>query len=152
MITISASGVIGRAMIPALALLLGLSPAPAMAAPPNPVLRFTGTESYTSGGKNWVRYRFEIFNRAAFPAEMFAPAPTLPPCGLNTKASRTWLDFYDAQGHRLYGFCALSKPEDLSAIWFSLEEGAVPPSWVYVELNDRQTAVKYKSNLTDTSQ
>jgi len=134
----------------AIVLALGLLPAPGWAATPNPVLQFTGAEAYSAGGKNWVRYRFEIFNRSAFPAEMFAAAPALPPCGTNTKSSRTWLDFYDAQGHRLYGFCALSKPDDLGAIWFSLEEGVLPPNWVYVELNDRLAAKKYKSNLADT--
>lgn len=142
---------IRQAIVLALGLLLGLLPAPGMAVTPNPVLQFTGAEPYTSGGKNWVRYRFEIFNRTAFPAEMFAPAPTLPPCGLNTKSSRTWIDFFDSRGHRLYGFCALSKPDDLGAIWFSLEEGILPPNWVYVELTDRLTATKYRSNLADTT-
>jgi len=27
----------------------------------------------------------------------------------------------------------------------------VPPSWVYIELNDRQTNTKYKSNLAETT-
>jgi len=142
---------IRQAIVLALGLLLGALPAPGMAATPNPVLQFTGAEPYISGGKNWVRYRFEIFNRAAFPAEMFAAAPTLPPCGLNTNSSRTWVDVFDSRGHRLYGFCALLKPDDLGAIWFSLEEGVAPPNWVYVELNDRLTATKYKSNLADTT-
>jgi hypothetical protein len=81
---------------------------------------------------------------------MFAAAPNLPPCGKITKASRTWVDFYDQGGKRLYGFCALSSPADLSSIWFSVEEGVLPPSYVYIELNDRQTNTKYKSNLADT--
>ncbi len=29
---------------------------------------------------------------ATIPADMFAQAPDLPPCGSNTKASRTWVD------------------------------------------------------------
>jgi hypothetical protein len=74
----------------------------------------------------------------------------LPPCGKNTKAARTWVDFYDQSGKRLNGFCALSKPADLSGIWFAVEVGTTPPSWVYIELNDRQTNTKYKSNLADT--
>jgi hypothetical protein len=118
---------------------------------PNPVLYLTGTENYSAGGKNWVRYRFDVANKASFPAEMFAAAPGLPPCGSNTNASRTWVDFYDARGRRLYGFCALMKPDDLKSIWFSVEEGTVPPSWVYIELNDRQANRKYKSNLAETS-
>ncbi len=78
-------------------------------------------------------------------------SPALPPCGANTKAARTWVDLYDQSGKRLNGFCALGKPADLNGIWFALETGAVPPSWVYIEMNDRKTNTKYKSNLADTT-
>jgi hypothetical protein len=132
--------------------------APAVAAtpasnnpPPKPVLYLMGTEAYTAGGKNWIRLRYDVLNKADYPADMFAAAPTLPPCGLNTNASRTWVDFFDSAGHRLYGFCALGKPADLGKIWFAYEEGTVPPSYVYIELNDRKTNTKYKSNLADTT-
>jgi hypothetical protein len=117
---------------------------------PNPVLYLMGQEPYTTGGKNFIRYRYDVANRADFPAELFAPAPGLPPCGTNTNSSRTWVDFFNQSGKRLYGFCALGKPDDLGKIWFALEESEVPPSWVYIELNDRQTNTKYKSNLADT--
>ena len=118
---------------------------------PNPVLYLTGTEAYSTGGKNWIRYSYDVLNKADFPAELFAVAPALPPCGTNTKSSRSWVDIYDQRGKRLYGFCAFSKPADLSRIWFAEEEGMVPPSWVYIEINDRQTNTKYKSNLAETS-
>lgn len=118
---------------------------------PNPVLFLTGTEAYQTGGKQFIRYRFDVFNKADYPSDMFAAAPKLPPCGKNTKSSRTWVDFYDQRGKRLYGFCALKSPADLDQIWFALEEDVVPPSWVYIELNDRQTNTKYKSNLADTT-
>jgi hypothetical protein len=118
---------------------------------PNPVLYLTGTELYTANGKNYIRYSYDVFNKDAYPADMFAAAPGLPPCGQNTKASRTWIDFFDQSGKRLYGFCALSKPGDLEKIWFALEEGVIPPSWIYIEMNDRQTNTKYKSNLAETS-
>jgi hypothetical protein len=117
---------------------------------PNPVLYLTGTETYQASGKTYIRYKYDVFNKDAYPAAMFAAAPNLPPCGKITKASRTWVDFYDQGGKRLYGFCALSSPADLSSIWFSVEEGVLPPSYVYIELNDRQTNTKYKSNLADT--
>jgi hypothetical protein len=118
---------------------------------PNPVLYLTETESYTTGGKTFTRYRYDVLNKEVYPAALFAAAPALPPCGVNTKASRTWVDFYDQSGKRLHGFCALSKPADLGSIWFAMEEDTLPPSWVYIELNDRQTGTKYKSNLADTS-
>ena len=124
---------------------------PANVVPPKPVLYLLRQELYTTGGKNWIRYRYDVANKADYPAEMFAAAPSLPPCGSNTNASRTWVDFFDETGKRLYGFCALGKPDDLGKIWFALEEGVVPPSYVYIELNDRQTNTKYKSNLADTT-
>ena len=124
---------------------------PASANPPKPVLYLMGTEPYTVNGKNFIRYRYDVLNKNEYPAAMFAAAPSLPPCGLNTNASRTWVDFFDSTGKRLYGFCALSKPADLGKIWFALEEGIIPPSYVYIELNDRQTNTKYKSNLADTT-
>jgi hypothetical protein len=117
---------------------------------PNPILYLTGTEAYSANGKNWIRYQYDVLNKDEYPDSIFAAAPGLPPCGLNTKSSRTWVDFFDSRGKRLYGFCALGKAADLQGIWFALEDGVVPPSYVYIELNDRQTNTKYKSNLADT--
>ena len=126
-------------------------PTPVNANPPKPVLYMLEQQPYTANGKNWIRYRYDVLNKADYPAAMFAAAPSLPPCGSNTNAARTWVDFFDSTGKRLYGFCALSKPADLGKIWFALEEGVIPPSYVYIELNDRQTNTKYKSNLADTT-
>lgn len=119
--------------------------------PPNPILYLISEEPYSAGGKNWIRKRYDVFNKSSYPAEMFAAAPGLPPCGLNTNSSRSWVHFFDSTGKRLYGFCALSKPADLGIIWVSFEEGTIPPSYVYIEIHDRQTNTKYKSNLADTS-
>lgn len=118
---------------------------------PNPILYLTGTEYYSTGGKDWIRYKYDVLNKDSYPLELFAAAPALPPCGLNTKSSRTWVDFFDSRGKRLYGFCALGKPADLGSIWFALEDGVIPPSYIYIEMNDRQTNTKYKSNLADTT-
>jgi len=133
-----------------LAATLGLVGAPAQAVVPNPVLYLTFIENYTANGQNFTRYRYDVFNKASYTADMFAAAPGLPPCGNNHNASRSWVDFFDQGGHRLYGFCALGNPNDLGQIWFSLPEGQVPPSYVYIEINDRQTNTKYRSNLADT--
>jgi hypothetical protein len=119
---------------------------------PNPVLVFQTVEFYSAGGKDFTRYRYAVDNFSAYPDEMFAAAPGLPPCGTNTNSSRTWVDLFDSRGKRLYGFCALGKAEDLNKIWFAVETEEVPPSYVYIELNDRQTNTKYKSNLADTVQ
>lgn len=127
-------------------------PAPASAqSVPNPVIRLTGTEPYSAGGKNWVRYKFEVHNRDQYPAAMFAAAPNLPPCGTNTNSSRSWVDLFAQDGRRLYGFCALNTPQNLDRIWFAVEEGQSPPSWIYIEIIDRQTGMKYRSNLAETA-
>ena len=126
-------------------------PSPALAAPPNPVLYLTGLEYYSAGGKNWVRHRYDVLNKDQDPAEMFAAAPALPPCGLNNNSSRSWVDFFDARtNQRLYGFCALGNPANLGKIWFATEEGVIPPSYIYIVIHDRQTNTKYKSNAADT--
>jgi hypothetical protein len=118
---------------------------------PNPVLYFLGQEYLTIGGKQVTRYNFDVLNKSDFPDDLFAASPGLPPCGNNTKAARTWVDIYDQSGKRLNGFCALGKSADLNGIWFTLDTGVVPPSWVYIEMNDRKTNTKYKSNLSDTT-
>ncbi|MGB7201039.1 MAG: hypothetical protein WBD16_02090 [Pyrinomonadaceae bacterium] len=117
---------------------------------PNPVLVFAGAEYYTAAGGQFTRYTYSVFNSAAYPDAMFAAAPALPPCGANTNAARTWVDLFDQNGKRLYGFCALGRADDLNKIWFALPVDQIPPSYIYIEMNDRQTNTKYKSNLADT--
>ena len=133
------------------ALVTPFAPAAAQSAPPpNPILYLTSTELYTINSQNFVRYRYDVFNKDQYPDAMFAAAPSLPPCGNNISASRSWVDFFNAQGQRLYGFCALGNPNDLGQIWFALPEGQLPPSYIYIEITDRQTSTKYRSNLADT--
>ena len=47
--------------------------------PPNPVLAFLGQEYLQVGGKRMTRYTYDIANKDAYPAELFAAAPSLPP-------------------------------------------------------------------------
>ena len=118
---------------------------------PNPVLYLMDLEPIQLSGKQYIRYNYDVLNKDEYPNELFAASPNLPPCGNNTKAARTWVEIYDQSGKRLNGFCALGKAADLKGIWFSLESNVVPPSWVYIEMNDRKTGTKYKSNLAETT-
>src|SRR5687767_578300 len=65
---------------------------------PNPVLFLEGVEYVKTGGKEFIRYHFAVENSSAYPDTMFAASPELPPCGQNTKASRTWVDVYAQDG------------------------------------------------------
>lgn len=118
---------------------------------PNPVVSFIGQEFFETGGKQWTRYRYSVDNLSDYPNELFAAAPELPPCGANTKSARAWVDIFDSSGKRLNGFCALGNHEGLAKLWFALETNVVPPSWIYVEIHDRKTGVKYKSGLAETT-
>ena len=140
-----------RACLAAALIALTMGATPAQAVPPNPILYLLGLEYYTVNGQNFVRYRYDVFNKDQYPAEMFAPAPGLPPCGNNANSSRSWVDFFTSRGQRLYGFCALGSPNNLGQIWFALPEGQVPPSYVYIKIIDRQTNTTYQSNLADTT-
>ncbi len=120
-------------------------------AQPNPILYLTATEVYSTGGTTFMRYRYDVLNKSAYPAAMFAAAPRLPPCGANTNSARTWVDIFENRtNRRIYGFCALGSPSDLGLIWFALPVDDIPPSYVYIEINDRQTNTTYRSNLADT--
>ncbi|HEY0321266.1 MAG TPA: hypothetical protein VGC66_09950 [Pyrinomonadaceae bacterium] len=118
---------------------------------PNPVLVFMGQEPYEANGKQWTRYKYAVFNRDAYPNELFAASPELPPCGNNAKSARTWVDVYDQSGKRVYGFCALANHDGLGTLWFAMERNVIPPSWIYIEMNDRKMNTKYKSNLAETT-
>jgi hypothetical protein len=136
----------------AFAAIAGISPAQTPPPPPlpNPILYLTGVEYYSTPSGQFVRYRYDVFNKDLYPAAMFAAAPALPPCGANANSSRSWVDFFDSRGRRLYGFCALNSPQQLGSIWFALPEGQIPPSYVYIEIVDRQTNTRHRSNLADT--
>ena len=133
-------------------LFLSIAVAPTAAqALPNPILYMTGNEVYTVNGTTFIRYQYDVLNKDQYPADMFAAAPGLPPCGSNTNSSRTWVDFFDSRNNRLYGFCALGSPNNLGSIWFALPEGQIPPSYVYIRMTDRQTNTTLQSNLADTT-
>ena len=132
-------------------LLAGVTGAGAAQAQPNPILYLTGSEYYTVNGQNFVRYSYDVFNKDQYPAAMFAPAPALPPCGNNANSSRTWVDFFDLAGPAPLRLLRAGQPAISAGSGSRLPEGQIPPSYVYIEINDRQTNTKYQSNLADTT-
>lgn len=101
-------------------------------------------ESTTVEG-SFVRFEFDVPNYAQFPAELFAQAPDLAACGLNTSASRTWVDIYDGNGDYVHGFCSFSSPSDLNLIWVQTPVESRPAE-VYITLTDRRCNTVYTSN------
>ncbi len=114
---------------------------------PDPKLVFTGKEVYQANGQTWVRYNLKVVNFSAYPNALFAAAPSLPACGSNASASRTWIDVIDSSnGQRIYGFCALGQAQDLTQLWFAVKKGDDPPPCVHIVMTDRRLNKVYKSN------
>ena len=106
-----------------------------------PILAFGGTQTYQANGKVYVRYCLPVVNRQMFPNHLFEWT------GARKNPSRTWVHVLDQRGRRLYGFTALRSAQDLGQIWFSVKLGERPPTAVYIELRDRLTGRRYRSNL-----
>src|SRR5439155_4130967 len=87
---------------------------------PAPQIRFTRVEErQILSGNPYIYYALEVTNRSLFPDALFARASDLPPCGLNTNSSRTWVIIYNEKSEGLYGFCDLKSASNLSNIWFA---------------------------------
>lgn len=118
---------------------------------PAPDLAVVGTEEYTgSDGNPYLRFQLDVRNRAAYPDELWEPAPDLPACGLNETSSRSWVDIFGGDGTRIYGFCGLDRSAELDLIWFAVPMGSYPPPSIYVTIVDRRCDLAYTSNLAPT--
>ena len=114
---------------------------------PTPVLGFKGTQDYTVDGVAYTAYHLFVANWRDYPAELFEPSADLEPCRGGPSRTRTWVTIIDPAGERnLNGFCALSKPADLDALWFALRKGSTRPNAVYVHMWDRLTDQHVESN------
>lgn len=118
---------------------------------PSPRLVFQGTESYEANGFDFVRYQYDVTNKARYSKALFATSADLPPCGENTSPSRTAVGIYDTKGKRITEFCSLPGPEFLGHLWFAVPEGTSPPNGVYIEITDRLTGKSTRSNVAPTS-
>ena len=112
---------------------------------PNIVLE--GAEEIENNGTRLIEYHLRVSNWQEFPDDLFEAAPDLPLCWQNTNASRTWVNIYNADSDAyIYGFCGFGQSKNLENIWFSVTKGDMPPTAVYIVLNDRQSNIEYRSN------
>lgn len=127
----------------AAALLVGLA-APSAAQPfPPPILKYVGQYPDLGG---LIHVDLTVVNWNAYSPVLFVPSPNLPPCGLNPAASRTWVDIYNVRtGRRIYGFCSLGAPFDLTRLWFATS-AAQKPRAVYITFTDRLRHRRLGSN------
>ena len=93
----------------------------------------------------FARFELNVTNYAHFPDALFAPAPDLPACGLNTSASRTWVDIYNGDDGYEFGFCSLGAAADMNGIYFVTPVDEYPAE-AYVVVHDRRCNQTYTSN------
>ena len=103
-----------------------------------PQLGFIRAEDFTEKGRMLRMYTVEIVNRSEFDDELFAASPELPPCGLNANSSRTWINIYADDGHRIYGWCGIRSNAELSSLKFILPVDQPQPAKLYVDFVDRR--------------
>jgi hypothetical protein len=97
----------------------------------------------------FTRYWFSVTNHAQFNNVFFTASPNLPPCGLNTSASRTWLRIYNGgTTNYIYGYCALSNNLQMKKLGFAVPSNQPQPESIYITLEDRVCKVTKKSNFT----
>lgn len=122
-------------------------PRPRPPALPAPRVVLTDRAAYSTPAGRWVAHHLDVTNWQSYHPSLFTQAPHLPACGRNTKASRTWVHIYNATTRaRIYGYCALNKPEGLRNMQFAVKSGEQAPSAIYVRMTDRQTGRTVTSN------
>jgi len=112
---------------------------------PDPRLVLDSAVARNVGGPPHL-YDLSVRNWSSFPDELFAPSPELPPCGLNTSASRSWVDIFDESGNFLFGFCSFRAASNLNQLYVPVNER---PVRVYITITDRLTNQVYTSNLVN---
>jgi hypothetical protein len=117
---------------------------------PSPKLSFVGTQDVINGENTRTIYWLSVDNRAEFADELFEESPDLPPCGRNTKSSRSWIQVNDSGGGQLYAFCAIKSTSELNKLSFTVRKDDIVPELVYIVITDRKTKKKYSSNLIST--
>lgn len=103
--------------------------------PPTPVLVYVGE----AGGT----LTLSVSNSASYDPALFVLDPSLPPCGADPNGSRTWVEVFDGSGTKLHTFCDFDDPADMASMSFT---PASPPAQLYIELWDRDTGLRARSN------
>ena len=111
---------------------------------PIPKVKYIGM-TVEPGGVN--RYRFQVTNYDQYSDLLFVKSPTLPACGANTEASRTWVDIFRANGIRIYGFCALHDNVQLLRLHFGVKNTQPQPKAFSITMTDRKCKRTVKSAL-----
>ena len=119
---------------------------------PKPVPRLAGVSQTENNGYALIAYEIEITNRDRFANQLFSAAPDLPPCGRNTASSRTWINIYDEEGARFYGWCAVRTNGELASLRFARPAANIQPTHVVIEFVDRLTGKITRSDWLPVSQ
>jgi hypothetical protein len=119
---------------------------------PKPKLGFVRVSEQVNNGVAVKMYEVGVENREKFDNDLFVPSPALPPCGRNPNASRTWVDIFDGEGKRLYGWCALNAAGVLASLKFIIPASQPQPEKLYIQFNDRLTRQTRRSKTIKLDQ
>ena len=106
---------------------------------PKPKFGFVRVSEHVNDGVAYRMYAVEVANRGKYDNDLFVPSPKLPPCGRNANASRTWLNIYNGNGTRIYGWCAINANGELASLKFNIPSANPQPRSLFTEFIDRHT-------------
>ena len=101
------------------------------------------------GGTLWYNYGITITNLNIVPDELFVPAPDLAACGINTNASRTYVNFYDEDDNPLGSYCMVFDKEEINNLGFRVRQSDPLPKAVKMVLEDRRCQTTHESIYVD---
>jgi hypothetical protein len=110
---------------------------------PKPIANYKGASDGASG---YFNISFGVSNFASYSNTFLTASPDLSACGLNTSASRTWLEVYTNTGVRIYGYCALSQNTQMQKLSFPWKKGTPLPKGFFIRLHDRRCNKIVQSN------
>ena len=112
---------------------------------PAPVLEVGPRLTETAGA---VHYQLFVRNWSVYADGLFAQSPDLPPCGLNSTSSRTWIEIHATGGVRLYGHCAIASAAGLqNQLSVPIPRSFPAPTGIFIEMIDRRCDRNVFSNV-----
>jgi len=118
---------------------------------PSPDLVFESSQTINSGGQLLKKINLDVNNYLSFDNDLFSNAPSLPGCGSNSNASRSWVQIFDHLDNYINGFCMYSQNSDLNDIWFTIPDTECLPEYVYIKVIDRLCNETFYSNQINLS-
>jgi CARDB len=106
---------------------------------PSPRLEYVGSEKYVVHGRNAIKHKLRITNRASYPDYLWSRG------GKNKGPSRMRIVMFGSSSEGGISGCEVCA-ENLNYLWFDVRPGEKASPCVYIVMTDRHNGKQYTSN------